>query len=150
VSGRIRIVAQAGVTALFLVTPAVAGATAPEERLLEEVDEIRRAHGLPALRDSEALSRSAARHSRFMLAHDRFGHAGSIRAEGHWSAVGENLAMRWGWTSSVGWVLRGWMRSSKHRAVLLSPRFRYAGAGYARGRLGRSRSTMWTLHCGRR
>jgi uncharacterized protein YkwD len=130
--------------------PGAAGATGPQERLLDGIDEIRAAHGLPALRDSDALGRSAERHSRYMLAHNRFGHLSRIHAEGSWSALGENLAMHWGWTSSVGWVLHAWMHSPHHRAVLLGRRYRYAGVGYARGRLGGSRSTMWTLQCGRR
>jgi uncharacterized protein YkwD len=42
------------------------------------------------------------------------------------------------------------MNSPPHRALILSPGFRWLGAGIARGRLTGRRATTWVLHFGGR
>ena len=107
-------------------------------------------HGLAALHQSGNLSASARRYSAYMLARDYFGHVSRIRLSwSRWSWVGENLAMYPGWGTRVGSIVRDWMNSPPHRRVLLSPRFRAAGIGYAHGKMGRRRATTVTLHVGR-
>src|SRR3954463_4616219 len=123
--------------------------TRPEKRLLRLIDGARRSHGLPALRDSRPLCRSARRYSRYMLAHDYFGHLSTIRAGGHFSLKGEALAGYSGWRLRPRHVLRLWLKSPPHRALVLSRRMRFAGVGAKRGRLNGSRMTVWTLHLGR-
>jgi uncharacterized protein YkwD len=134
---------------IAVLVPASASASGAQ-RMLTAINQVRQAHGLRALRPSGNLNRSARRYSSYMLAHDYFGHVSRIRASwSRWSWLGENLAMYSGWGTRVGSIVRDWMHSPPHRAVLLSPRYRAAGIGYAHGRMGRSRATTVTLHVGR-
>src|SRR3954469_16878981 len=72
-----------------------------------------------------------------MLARNYFGHLSRIHASwSRWSWLGENLAMYPGWGTRVGSVVRSWLRSPAHRSIMLSSRFRFAGVGYAHGRMG--------------
>src|SRR5436190_733279 len=142
--------ALAGVAlACALGAPPARAVTKPDKRLLHLIDSTRRAHGLPALRDSPSLCRSADRQSRYMLVHDRFGHLVTIRASSRFSLKGEALAMYSGWRLRPHKVLRMWLHSPPHRALLLSRSFRFAGVGGVRGRFGGARMTAWTLHLGR-
>jgi uncharacterized protein YkwD len=132
------------------LAPAAMAATPSEKRLLGLIDSARRSHGLPALRDSGSLCRSARRYSRYMLSHDYFGHLGRIRASRSFRVRGEALAMHSGSRMRPRRVLRMWLSSPPHRALVLSRRMRFAGVGGVRGRFGSSRKTAWTLHVGRR
>jgi uncharacterized protein YkwD len=119
-------------------------------RLLAGVNQARISHGVAPLRASSSLMRSASGYSRYMLARNYFGHLSRIRvAWRRWSWVGENLAMYPGWGTHVGSVVRSWLNSPPHRAVMLNPRFRAGGVGYAHGRMGGRRTTTVTLHVGR-
>ena len=134
---------------IFVLTPASASASG-EQRMLSAINHTRAAHGLAAWRQSGNLSASARRYSSYMLARDYFGHTARIRVSwSRWSWVGENLAMYPGWGTRTGSVVRSWLNSPPHRRVLLSPRFRAAGIGYAHGRMGSRRTTTVTLHVGR-
>jgi uncharacterized protein YkwD len=118
--------------------------------MLAGINHARAAHGLAGLRHSPNLTSSATRYSRYMLARNYFGHLSRIHASwSRWSWVGENLAMYPGWGTRVGSVVRDWLHSPPHRAVMLSSRFRFAGVGYAHGRMGGRRATTITLHVGR-
>jgi uncharacterized protein YkwD len=142
-------IAVAVIVTLLLLIPAGASASG-EQRLLTAVNQTRQAHGLPPFRASRNLMRSARRYSHYMLARDYFGHMNRIRVSwSRWSWVGEDLAIYPGWDTRVGSVVRSWMRSPPHRAVLLGTRFRAAGVGYAHGKMGRRRATTVTLHVGR-
>jgi uncharacterized protein YkwD len=134
----------------MLVAPASGHASSPGELMLAKIDKVRRAHGLPALRDSRVLSRSARRYSSFMLKRDYFGHVGHVRTSKRFRLRGEILDLHYGWRYGVRRTLRALMRSPSHRVVILSRRYRYAGAGVARGRMGRRLVTTWTIHFGRR
>ena len=101
--------------------------------------------GLPPLRRSRALEIAATRHSRDMVARRYYSHisrdgadpADRVRATGYlrgarfW-AVGEVLAFgRPSFTPSR--VVRAWLRSPKHRQVILTAAFRHVGSGTVRG-----------------
>lgn len=113
-----------------------------------EINEARKARGLVPLREAPLLTRSAASYSRYMLAHDYFGHLDSVRASSKFSIRGEVLAWHTGSKPRVGGTVSDWMASPAHRAVLLHPRIRYIGAGLERGTLGRRNATVWTVHVG--
>ena len=140
--------AAVALTCAISAGPAVA-VTPPEKHLLRLIDATRRSHGLPALRDSGSLCRSARRYSGYLLAHDYFGHLSTIRASGRFSWKGEALAGYSGWRLRPRHVLRLWLNSPPHRALVLSRRMRFAGVGARRGRLRGGRMTVWTLHVGR-
>ena len=117
--------------------------------MLAEIDDARRARGLPALRYSPLLAESASSYSRYMLARDYFGHLSSVRTSGKFTLKGEVLAWRSGSNPRVSPTLSSWLRSGSHRAVILHPKMRYVGAGMERGQFGGGLATVWTVHFGR-
>src|SRR5688572_28898634 len=137
---------------LALSAPSVAVATVPPESaaLIEKVNEVRRSGGLPTLNVSEELVGSSRSDARYMLKSDYFGHLASIRAGGNFLRVGETLAWHSGWRKRVRSTVSRWMASPPHRAVLMSPTFRFIGAGRARGKMGSRRATAWVAQVGAR
>jgi uncharacterized protein YkwD len=148
---RARIAVAAGII-LGLSAPSVAVASVPPESvaLIEKVNEIRRSSGLPTLRVSEELTGSSHGYARYMLKNDYFGHLASIRAAGDFTRLGETLAWHGGWKARVRGTVSRWMASAPHRAVLLSPAFRWIGAARAKGNMGSRRATAWVAQVGGR
>ena len=130
--------------------PATAVADIPPESvaMIEKVNQTRRSSGLPTLQTSEALVGSARSYARYMLKRDYFGHLSSIQAGGNFLALGETLEWHSGWRPRVARAFSIWMASPPHRAVLMSPTFRFIGAGRVRGRWGSRRATAWVAHLG--
>ena len=116
--------------------------------MIDKVNEIRRSSGLATLQTSEALVGSARSYARRMLKSDYFGHLASIPAGGNFLFLGETLAWHSGWRPRVGAAFSRWMNSPPHKAVLLTPTFRFIGTGKARGRFGTRRATTWVAHLG--
>jgi uncharacterized protein YkwD len=131
--------------------PGVAqGSAAEADPIVEKVNEARASHGLRPLRPSPSLARSATRYSRWLMGIDRFFHDDRIHASSSFGRLGEALALHPGWRPQRGNTVRRWLRSSGHRALLLSRSFRLIGAGIARGRYGSGHATIWTLQLGTR
>jgi uncharacterized protein YkwD len=133
-----------------MLLPSSASAGPAEHRAIDALNDVRRAHGLAALRVSGSLSRSSGQYARKMLRHDFFGHGASIDVAGRFRHAGETLAYHNGWSAQPRQTVARWMHSPGHRAVLLSPSFRWVGMGLARGRLGSSVVTTWVAHVGSR
>jgi uncharacterized protein YkwD len=123
------------------------------------INEERAAVGLPPLRADRRLRRLATSHAREMVHRDYFAHVSArgasvgARLEGsgyassaqRWAA-GETLAWGTGAMATPREIVRGWMNSGGHRAILLTSRFRDAGIGVARGAPGPRRGgTTYTL-----
>ena len=104
-----------------------------EQALLAEVNRIRGAHGLPALRTDGRLVRAARAHTDGMLRQKRFAHgnfAARLRQFGvRAGRVGENLAWGSGSLATAPAIVRMWLNSPAHRANLLRPGFRKIGLG---------------------
>jgi uncharacterized protein YkwD len=137
-------------TAGAMLLPSSAAAAPAEHEAIDALNDVRRAHGLAPLRVSESLSRSSGAYARKMLRHDFFGHGPSIDVAGAFRSAGETLAYHTGWDAQPRRTIGRWMNSPGHRAVLLSPAFRWVGMGLARGRLGGSVATTWVAHVGAR
>jgi uncharacterized protein YkwD len=95
------------------------------------VNKQRTSRGLPALRASTLLNRSAQGWTNAMVAGDFFGHgtnfAARITAVGfHWSAAGENIATGFPTPSAV---VSAWMASTGHCRNILSPSYADVGTG---------------------
>ena len=134
---------------LLLAGTTAAQAASPAQRaMVKQVNSVRAAHGLRPLRAAPALHRSARRYAAWMLRHDYFGHLRRIRASSRFGLLGENLAWHSGRRPRIGWTVRAWLGSPGHRALLLHPRFRWLGAGMARGTMGARSATAWVLHFG--
>jgi uncharacterized protein YkwD len=116
---------------------ATARTSTSEQAILAEVNRVRAARGLPALRQDGRLVRAARSHTLRMLRSKRFAHgdvAARLRRFGvHGGTVGENLAWGAGTYGSAQAIVRMWLGSASHRANLLRPGFRRIGLGAAVG-----------------
>ena len=137
-------------TAGVMLLPSSAAAGGAEQEAIEALNDVRRAHGLAPLRESGSLNNSSGHYARKMLRHDFFGHGPSIAVAGGFRSAGETLAYHTGRNAQPRRTVTRWMNSPGHRAVLLSPGFRWVGMGLARGRLGSSVVTTWVAHVGSR
>jgi uncharacterized protein YkwD len=137
------------VTCAFILAPAASETRASPSPLVDQINHVRRAHGLHPMRYSRGLSGSSARFARRLAHTQRLSHALRVAASGRFSSLGEVLAAMGGWQVRRSPTLAYWLRSSTHRAVLLSPTFRYIGAARARGHFAGSRTTFWTVQLGR-
>ncbi len=120
--------------ALLVAAPAVAAPMSPGERgVLAEMNRVRAAHGLAALRHDAALHRAARSHSRSMVARNLFSHgnfAARMRSFGvRGPRLGENLGWGTGGAASPRAIVQAWLASPAHRANLLRPGFRRVGVG---------------------
>lgn len=121
------------------------------------VNRRRAEHGVRRLRRESRLERAAGRHAADMRRRGYFAHTGPggptllARLQGAgWAGVawGEVLAFGCGGGGSPRSVVRMWMRSPGHRAIMLSPAYRRAGIGIAPSRRCR-RGVTWVMDVGR-
>jgi len=118
---------------------------AGERAIVRAINRARAHQGLRSLQAGGRLARAADAHSRNMLAADYFAHgafAQRVRQYVGYRLIGETLAMMS--RCSAGRVVRLWLSSPGHRAVLLSPGFGRVGVGRRVGRLGNRRACMVT------
>lgn len=134
-----------------LAMPASAPAMERVERvMIQKVNNYRAKHGIPKLRVSKSLSRSAHRYSWKQMRGGFFGHASSIQASSKYRRLGEILEWHRGTAARPSLAFRTWLRSGGHRAVIMDPSFRYVGAGRASSRFRGGKATIWTMHFGAR
>jgi uncharacterized protein YkwD len=126
-----------------------AGATKARQReMVRAVNHARARHDLRPLRPAPRLERSAGAYARWMLRADYFGHLRRIRASRRFDVLGETLAWHRGRRPHVRRTVRAWLHSPPHRALILSGRFQWIGAGTARGGLAGAPARVWVLHLG--
>jgi uncharacterized protein YkwD len=116
-----------------------------ESAIVREINRVRRAHHLRAVRMTRPLARAARRHSVEMLEHDVLSHSsfdGStfssrMQRAGKRRQYGETLAWAPSGSSSSGKMVVGlWMNSPHHRAVLMNGALRRVGIGRVYGSMG--------------
>jgi uncharacterized protein YkwD len=125
-----------------------------EIRIVALINGNRANAGLPPVRVSRRLARSADAHSRDMARRGFFAHdsssgldfAARIRRYSRAARFGENLAyvpraLRRGVAERVVGL---WMASPPHRAMILSRAFRRIGVARRAGRIGRTRAAIFT------
>jgi uncharacterized protein YkwD len=105
------------------------------------VNRARARAGLRPMRGNRALARAATRHARDMGRRHFFSHtnthgrspAARARAAG-WRgrSIGEALGFGCGTSATPIWIVRSWLQSSSHRAILMSRRYGLMGIGVAR------------------
>jgi uncharacterized protein YkwD len=147
---RVRTAALFALLACLLAVPATASATSPQLLMLNKVNAYRAAHGVPRVRLSDSLVRSATSYSRHMMRSGYFGHASRIHASRRFRMLGEIIEIHKGLRAGVGTAFRAWVNSPPHRSVMLMSQFKLAGAGFVSGRFHGHRDTIWTMHFGRR
>jgi uncharacterized protein YkwD len=135
---------------------------ANEATMLRLINHARTSRGLAAVKTISSLDRAALLHSRDMIAHDYFSHssrsgatlAGRARSEGYptsGSSLGEVIALGSSSKGTPESMFKGWMRSSGHRQIILTKRWRDVGLGCARGTYkGYSGVVIFTVDFGRR
>jgi len=146
-------------TSLPLATPAVVHAHTASHRaevaVVRLVNHERRARGLRGLRISARLAAVARNQTLDMLRSNRLDHTSSdgttadvrIRRAVRTKASGETIAFASnGSGSGARSIVRLWMSSPAHAAVLLSPTFRRIGIGRERGRLGTAPGVVVTAN----
>jgi len=138
-----------GVLSVFVLVPAVPAAGSMNTAIAQRVNQARLQHGLPRLKLTPALSDAAAAHCGEMLAGQGLSHGALKQRLRRYLAAGsygETIAwMPIGAASGPGAVVRAWMNSPPHRAVLLSRSFRRIGVAAKRGRIGGQRGTSFTI-----
>ena len=157
----IALVAAAG---LLMVAAGPAQAATPHWKgLLREINRVRTSHGLHPMAMSQGLRAAAERHSRDMMWHGYFAHTsptGSTLTQrvmtsgfvtyGSWWA-GETLAYGYGGQGDPAAVVKAWLRSPEHRAIMLSSRYHLLGIGREYGTfLGHHGASVWTVDWGHR
>ena len=111
---------------LALAGTAQASGTPDERALVQEINEARRSHGLHAVRQAAWIKRGARTYARFLLKRNLLVHA-SV------AGMAENLAWGTGSYRSPRAIVRRWLASPRHRAVLLWPPARRIGIGLVDG-----------------
>lgn len=139
-------------TTLLLLSLAVPAAQAGgpridagERSVVRAINRARGHHGLKRLHAGRRLARAADHHTRNMLRSDFFAHGAfsqRVRRFVGYRSIGETLAMAS--RCSARRIVRMWLNSPGHRAVLLTPRFRRVGIGRRVGRLGTRRACVVT------
>jgi uncharacterized protein YkwD len=129
--------------------PAAAKA-GPAGQLIQRLNHERARVGLDPLRADRRLSAAARRQSRRQVETDRFEHAADLGAGNGFRRVAELIARRRGWRLDTGPIAFGWRHSPTHRALVESGSFRLIGVGWARGRMGGTLTTVWTVRLGAR
>jgi uncharacterized protein YkwD len=120
-----------------LPAPAIA-ATKGERALLRRINAVRAAHNLRPVHMRKALNAIAVSHTLYIARIGQLDHNSAdgtsattrIRHAMRVREAGETLACG----SSVTQLVRLWMNSPPHRAILLDPQMRYIGVGIRGGR----------------
>jgi uncharacterized protein YkwD len=139
------------VLALCGLPSVAAAAEGPEERMIEEINKLRsREGGLPPLRSSSNLERSAGSFSRWLLRHDLLTHRPAVSVTRSYSHSGEALAMHYSRQARVKPTLRTWLSSTAHRGLVLTGSMNLVGIGHASGRRHGRPRTVWVIQVARR
>jgi uncharacterized protein YkwD len=152
---RIALTLSTALTALLVLAPAASAGprlSGQERAVIKRLNTVRAHHGLPSLRAAHSLSRAADHHSRDMLVRDFFSHSSSdgttfdrrVRRFADAGMVGETLASVRRRRGAAATVVRLWMASASHRAIVLDGRLRRVGVGRRWGTLGSTRTAVVT------
>jgi uncharacterized protein YkwD len=138
--GRLR---AAVIAVIALLVPAVApshasaGTSRHESRILNEINAVRAQHGLAGVGHRGMLAGAASRHSSRLKRRGQLQHSSTkALARRAGARVGEVIAWSSNRRASARSIVRNWMNSPPHRAVLLDGSFRRVGVGASRGRRG--------------
>jgi uncharacterized protein YkwD len=133
--------------------PVYAASSSAEIAIVREINRVRRQHRLHTVKLTAPLAKVARRHSSLMLKYDSLSHSsfdGSsfstrLARAGKRRQYGETLA----WAPSGSRVtasvlLKLWLHSPPHRAVLMNGKLRRVGVGRVYGSMGRQRGNAIT------
>jgi uncharacterized protein YkwD len=147
------LLASLSVSPLTAASVAKPRVDAKERAIVRAINRQRARHGLSKLRSNRRLARAADFHSWEMLDADYFAHESRdgrpfhvrVRRYVSYRTIGETLAMVGGCgKGSPRRIVRMWMNSPGHRAILLSSSFRRVGVGKRTGDYSGNRACMVT------
>jgi uncharacterized protein YkwD len=134
-----------------------AATVAPRIALLDRINVVRVAHGLPRVAQSLKLRGGAQRHSADMLHRNYFAHTSPTGSSVYSRIVGSGFVSGYAWVGgeTLAWgtgslegahaTVYAWMHSPEHRAILLSPQFRWVGISRECGQYhGFANACVWT------
>jgi uncharacterized protein YkwD len=114
-----------------------AGQQSLDENLVDAINRVRTARGVPPLRIGVKLQQAARSHSRAMARSGAFTHGNwyqRLRNFGVRSPMaGENIAWGIGSDGTASGIVAAWLASPPHRATMLARGFRRVGVGIAVG-----------------
>jgi uncharacterized protein YkwD len=145
------------ISAGVLVGQASAATIPPRKALLKAINHARAVHSVGVVRGSSSLRAIALAHSEDMLRRDYFAHTSPMGStvtyrilrsgfvNGHWWRGGETLAWGVGSRATAAATVAAWLKSPTHRAIMLSPAYRWVGIGRNCGRFaGHTGACVWT------
>ena len=138
----------ATVVCFSLAAPPPSADASQADSMVRELNRVRALHDVGPLRTSRSLTRSSSAFAHFLMRSNYFGHMTRIRASGRFRRLGEVLEWHRGRRAFVRRTVRAWLRSPGHRRIVLSPRFRWAGAGRTTGHFRGRATTIWVAHFG--
>ena len=139
----LRVRSGAAITAALLLTlllaapaasaPAAVRVSPVEKAFVRAVNRVRAARRLAPVRLDPRLERAARAHTAEMLAQRFFAHGAVVRRLESFGVAGPRIGETLGWhtpsADAVRVVIRLWLRSPEHRAVLLRRGFVRVGVG---------------------
>lgn len=125
---------------LFAATLPPPAEASTRTRMVKTINYVRSWGHIPALRYSPRLSERAAAWARHLLRTGRMAHSSS--------GTGEVIEWHPGSRPRIRRAVDAWLRSPSHRRVILSRRYRRAGAGRAVGYVQGRRTTVWVVRFG--
>ena len=121
-------------------TPAAAQAGS-RHQMVRTINFVRSLAHQPRVHYSRRLSRRAAAWARHLMSRGVLAHSSS--------ATGEVIEWHTGTRPRVRRAVDSWLQSPGHRRVILSGRYRRAGAGRAVGYMNGRRTTIWVVRFAR-
>ncbi|MCD4783372.1 MAG: CAP domain-containing protein [Candidatus Eremiobacteraeota bacterium] len=115
-----------------------------EKRVFELINKARVENGLSPLKFEEMAYKAALDHSRDMANRKYFSHTNPegkgvlARIEKYGFSlvnrrIGENISKNMGYSDPASIAVSGWLKSPGHRKNIMTPKFKCAGVGIARG-----------------
>ena len=130
--------------------PAAPASAGSSQRMLNEINRIRAAHGVRPINRAENLVNTSVGMGHAMMAFDFFGHLPRLGVSRRYRHRGEILALNSGRRLRIRGTVRAWLRSPAHRGVVLDGSFAWAGAAATYDRMKGRRRTVWVAHFGGR
>lgn len=119
--------------------------------MIAKINEVRADQGgLPPLRHSRSLQRSASAFATWLVDHDQFQHRPQVSVTRGYPHCGEALSMHFSLRAQVGGTIGSWMRSPVHRGLVMTTSMNLIGVGHASGRAAGKPRTIWVLQVARR
>jgi uncharacterized protein YkwD len=158
---RLPLLIAAGLLAMAVAAiaprPAAAAAPPPRTALLYRINQVRIGHGLRPVMPTLRLQRAATRHSDDMMTRDYFAHTSPTGSSVYSRIVNSGFVAGYSWIGgeTLAWgngslatplsTVHAWLASPEHRAIMLSPKFRWIGISRTCGNYRGDPSTcVWT------